>query len=73
MKDTAHEIRVLAAELARDSIVTHALGRLIEQIVCEAAVYMQEKERNRIADILDGYTVPIDATKLAKAIRNNFK
>jgi hypothetical protein len=71
MTDDELQIRKLARELASDSIVTKALERLILQIVCEIVPYARKKERERIANALDGYKVPIDCAKLAKALREN--
>lgn len=65
------QFRALAREIAGDSIVTRALEKLIVQIVSECVPYARQKERERLAMTFEGYDVPIDCNKLAKALREN--
>ena len=65
------ELRTLARQIAQDSPVVMALEKHVLQIVSECAAHGRKRERERLADILDGYHVPIDCTKLAKALREN--
>jgi hypothetical protein len=50
-KRKAIEYRAIAQEIARDNIVTHALSRLIEQIVAEVHA-VKQKEVDALRDIL---------------------
>jgi hypothetical protein len=65
------ELRTLARQIAQDSPVVMALEKYVLQIVSECAAHGRKRERERIANMLDGYRVPIDCTKLAKAIRED--